>query len=47
MATNTGSTAITLVTGNHTGNTNTDQIVLRQSEAGTVAEKLAKEKKSE
>ena len=42
MATNTGSTtstttggtAITLVTGNHTGNTNTDQIVLRQSEAG-------------
>lgn len=34
MATNTGSTAITLVTDNHTGNTNTDQIVLRQSEAG-------------
>ena len=30
----TGSTAITLVTDNHTGNTNTDQIVLRQSEAG-------------
>ena len=41
MATNTGTTstatgvtAITLVTDNHTGNTNTDQIVLRQSEAG-------------
>ena len=30
----TGVTAITLVTDNHTGNTNTDQIVLRQSEAG-------------
>ena len=34
MATNTGSTAITLVTDNHTSNTNTDQIVLRQSEGG-------------
>ena len=34
MAKNTGSTAITLVTDNHTGHTNTDQIVLRQSEAG-------------
>ena len=34
MAKNTGITAITLVTDNHTGHTNTDQIVLRQSEAG-------------
>ena len=30
----TGVTAITLVTDNHTVTTNTDQIVLRQSEAG-------------